>query len=136
MFGNPIGGEGACCDKVERQNSTREGWQDLVLEPLSQNAALTRIGSLFGHHTALNLGDGGRRDEKVAHWHRGCPRLDSRSLTGCDPEGGAFKAWQKQKKAEKAASMERPFTDPAYQKAWHIDADKRARIEAWVPDCF
>ena len=57
-------------------------------------------------------------------------------LTGCDPEGSAYKTWQKQKKAEKVASMERLFTDPAYQKAWHIDAEKKARIEAWVPDCF
>lgn len=57
-------------------------------------------------------------------------------LTGCDPEGSGFKTWQKQKKAEKAASMERLFTDPDYQKAWHIDAEKKARIEAWMPDCF
>lgn len=57
-------------------------------------------------------------------------------LTGCDPQGSGFKAFKSQKKGEKAAGMERLFTDPAYQAAWKIDAEKKARIEAWMPDCF
>ena len=57
-------------------------------------------------------------------------------LTGCDPQGSGFKAFKSQKKGEKAAGMERLFTDPDYQRAWQIDAEKKARIDAWVPDCF
>jgi len=57
-------------------------------------------------------------------------------LTGCDPQGSGFKAWKGQKKGEKAAAIERLFTDADYQAAWRIDAEKKARIEAWVPDCL
>ena len=57
-------------------------------------------------------------------------------LTGCDPHGSGFKAWKAQKKGEKADAMERLFTDAAYQAAWRIDAARKARIDAWVPDCF
>lgn len=32
--------------------------------------------------------------------------------------------------------MERLFSDPDYQATWKIDAEKKARIGAWVPDCF
>lgn len=57
-------------------------------------------------------------------------------LTGCDPQGNGFKAFKSQKKGEKAAGMERLFSDADYQAAWKIDAEKKARIAAWVPDCF
>jgi len=57
-------------------------------------------------------------------------------LTGCDPEGNGFKAHKAQKKAEKARCMERLFGDAEYQKAWRITAEAKARIDAWVPDCF
>lgn len=57
-------------------------------------------------------------------------------LTGCDPEGRGFKAHKAQKKAEKARCMERLFSDAEYQKAWRVDAEAKARIDAWVPDCF
>ncbi|MTE01675.1 ParB/RepB/Spo0J family partition protein [Paracoccus sp. YIM 132242] len=57
-------------------------------------------------------------------------------LTGCNPQGNGFKAFKSQKKREKAAGMERLFTDADYQAAWKIDAEKKARINAWVPDCF
>ena len=57
-------------------------------------------------------------------------------LTGCDPQGNGFKAHKAQKKAEKAQCMERLFSDAEYQKAWKIDPEKKARIEAWTPDCF
>lgn len=57
-------------------------------------------------------------------------------LTGCDPAGSGFKAWKGQKKAAKAAAMERLFTCAEYQSAWQIDAEKKSRIDAWRPDCF
>lgn len=57
-------------------------------------------------------------------------------LTGCDPECNGFKAHRAQKKAEKARCMERLFSDAEYQKAWRITAEAKARIDAWVPDCF
>ena len=57
-------------------------------------------------------------------------------LTGCDPQGSGFKAWKARKKGEKAAAMERLFTDADYQAVWLIDAEKKVRIDAWVPDCF
>lgn len=57
-------------------------------------------------------------------------------LTGCDPQGSGFKAWKAQKKAEKAADMEKLFTRADYQSAWRIDAEKKARIDAWRPDCI
>lgn len=57
-------------------------------------------------------------------------------LTGCNPQGNGFKAFKSQKKGEKAAGMERLFSDPDYQAAWKIDAEKKACINAWVPDCF
>ena len=57
-------------------------------------------------------------------------------LTGCNPQGNGFKAFKSQKKREKAADMERLFADADYQAAWRIDAEKKARIAAWVPDCF
>lgn len=57
-------------------------------------------------------------------------------LTGCDPQGSGFKAFRSQKKAAKALSLEKLFSDPDYQRVWGLDPEKKARIEAWVPDCF
>lgn len=57
-------------------------------------------------------------------------------LTGADPEGTGFKTFKKDKKGDKARQMERLFTDPEYQRAWHIDAEKKAIIDAWTPDCL
>lgn len=57
-------------------------------------------------------------------------------LTGCDPNGSGFKTFKACKKADKARQMERLFTDPEYQKAWRIDTEKKARIDAWKPDCL
>lgn len=54
-------------------------------------------------------------------------------LTGCDRTGSGFKAFCGMKKKEKAETLERLFTDADYQKAWQIDAEKKARIDAWVP---
>lgn len=57
-------------------------------------------------------------------------------LTGCDPNGTGFKAFKACKKAEKADQMERLFTDPQYQRAWKVDAEKLARIANWKPGCL
>ncbi|SDL94053.1 hypothetical protein [Paracoccus chinensis] len=57
-------------------------------------------------------------------------------LTGTDPQGAGFKAFRSQKKAAKALSLEKLFSDPDHQRVWSIDAEKKARIEAWVPDWF
>lgn len=57
-------------------------------------------------------------------------------LTDTDPQGSGFKAFKAQKKAAKALSLEKLFSDPDYQAAWQIDAEKKARIDAWLPDCF
>ncbi|MRX50198.1 hypothetical protein GI374_07000 [Paracoccus sp. S-4012] len=57
-------------------------------------------------------------------------------LTGTDPQGSGFKAFKAQKKAAKALSMEKLFSEADYQAAWRIDAEKKARIDAWEPDCF
>lgn len=66
------------------------------------------------------------------------PYLDALmlDLTGCNPQGNGFKEWAKQKKAEKAASLERLFTDAEYQKAWKVSAESAERIKAWRPDCL
>jgi len=57
-------------------------------------------------------------------------------LTGTDPQGSGFKAFKAQKKAAKALSLEKLFSDADYQAAWQIDAEKKAKIDDWVPDCF
>lgn len=57
-------------------------------------------------------------------------------LTGCDPHGNGYKAFKSCKKADKAHQMERLFTCSEYQSAWRIDAEKKARIDAWLPGCF
>lgn len=57
-------------------------------------------------------------------------------LTGCDPNGTGFKAFKACKKAEKADQMERLFTDPQYQRAWKVDAEKLAHIANWKPGCL
>jgi len=57
-------------------------------------------------------------------------------LTGCDPECNGFKVFKSEKKAAKASAMERLFSDAEYQKAWRVTAEAKARIDAWVPDCF
>ena len=57
-------------------------------------------------------------------------------LTGTDPAATTFKAFKDQKKAAKAQSLERLFSDADYQAVWQIDAEHKARIAAWLPDCF
>lgn len=55
-------------------------------------------------------------------------------LTGCDRSSPEFKAFAGGKKKEKAATLERLFSDPETQALWKIDADKKARIDAWAPE--
>lgn len=62
-----------------------------------------------------------------------CLMLD---LTGADPEGNGFKSWKAQKKGMKAHDLEKLFTDADYQRAWRIDTEQKARIDAWRPGCI
>lgn len=47
-----------------------------------------------------------------------------------------LKAFRGKKKAEKAVSMERLFSEAEYQAVQGVTADQKARIDAWVPDCL
>lgn len=56
-------------------------------------------------------------------------------LTGCDTEAGPFKAFAKMKKKEKADMLARIFAgDAETLAAWHVNAARKATIDAWVPD--
>ena len=46
------------------------------------------------------------------------------------------KAFTKLKKGEKAATMERLFTDPTTQRIYNLTADQLTRIAEWVPGCI
>jgi len=58
---------------------------------------------------------------------------DLLGLSGTDLRLKGFRA---KKKADKAASMERLFSDAEYQAVQGVTADQKARIDAWVPDCL
>lgn len=45
-------------------------------------------------------------------------------------------AFAKSKKGEKNAVLHKLFNDPDQQKALGATAEQKARIEAWVPECF
>lgn len=55
-------------------------------------------------------------------------------LTGCDRDSAEFRAFAGGKKKEKAAMLERLFSDADTQALWKIDAAQKARIEAWAPE--
>lgn len=55
-------------------------------------------------------------------------------LTGCDRDRAEFRAFAGGKKKEKAAMLERLFSDADTQALWKIDAAQKARIEAWAPE--
>ncbi|TWI27789.1 ParB/RepB/Spo0J family partition protein [Paracoccus sulfuroxidans] len=55
-------------------------------------------------------------------------------LTGCDRSSAEFRAFAGGKKKDKAATLERLFSDPDTQALWKIDAAQKARIDAWAPD--
>lgn len=54
-------------------------------------------------------------------------------LTGCDRSGAEFRAFSGAKKKDKAAIMQRLFSDAETQTVWKIDAERKARIDAWTP---
>ena len=58
---------------------------------------------------------------------------DLLDLSGTDLRLKGFRA---KKKADKAASMERLFSDAEYQAVQGVMADQKARIDAWVPECL
>lgn len=55
-------------------------------------------------------------------------------LTGCDRNSAEFKAFAGAKKKEKATILERLFSDAQTQSLWKIDAERKARIDAWAPE--
>lgn len=57
-------------------------------------------------------------------------------LTGFKAASEKSKAFAKLKKKDKAAWMEKLFSDAEHRKVNGIDADAMKRIEAWTPDCF
>ncbi|QFT74877.1 hypothetical protein [Ruegeria sp. THAF33] len=48
----------------------------------------------------------------------------------------AYRAFSKSKKGEKNQALPKLFNDPEHQKALRITAEQKARIDAWVPECF
>lgn len=60
-----VGGEDPSRRQVERQDAAGEGWKYPVLQPPAQDAALSGIGTFFGHDAALDLSDREGRDEKL-----------------------------------------------------------------------
>ena len=47
-----------------------------------------------------------------------------------------YRAFAKSKKGEKNEAMHKLFSDPKHQDMCRVTADQKARIDAWVPDCF
>ncbi len=48
----------------------------------------------------------------------------------------AYRAFSKAKKGDKTNALHKLFNDPDEQKKRAVTADQKARIDAWVPDCF
>jgi ParB family chromosome partitioning protein len=47
-----------------------------------------------------------------------------------------YRAFSKSKKGEKNEAMHKLFNDPEHQKALRVSPEQKARIDAWVPECF
>lgn len=47
-----------------------------------------------------------------------------------------YRAFAKSKKGEKNEAMHKLFSDPKHQKLCRVTAEQKARIDAWVPNCF
>ncbi|WP_271952762.1 ParB/RepB/Spo0J family partition protein [Ruegeria faecimaris] len=47
-----------------------------------------------------------------------------------------YRAFSKSKKGEKNEAMHKLFNDPEHQKALRVTAEQKAKIDAWVPECF
>ncbi|EKE17533.1 MAG: ParB protein [uncultured bacterium] len=58
---------------------------------------------------------------------------DLLSAEACDAR---VKAFAKMKKSEKAATMERLFSDSTTQTLYALSPEQVARIGQWVPDCL
>ena len=52
------------------------------------------------------------------------------------PDTDDYRAFSKSKKGEKNEAMHKLFNDPEHQKALGVTEAQRARIDAWVPECF
>jgi len=66
------------------------------------------------------------------------PQLDALYLAMLDLEAdsAAYKAYAKSKKGEKNEALQKLFNDPEHQTVCGVTADQKARIDAWVPECF
>jgi ParB family chromosome partitioning protein len=66
------------------------------------------------------------------------PQLDVLYLSMLDltDDSAAYKSFAKSKKGEKNAALHKLSNDPDQQKALGATAEQKARIEAWVPECF
>ncbi|MGH1447074.1 MAG: ParB/RepB/Spo0J family partition protein [Cognatishimia sp.] len=66
------------------------------------------------------------------------PQLDALYLEMLDliDDSAAYKVFAKSKKGEKNEALHKLFNDPAHQKACGVTAEQKARLEAWVPECF
>lgn len=58
------------------------------------------------------------------------------TLLDIEPGDTRLRAFTSQKKKAKAEAMERLFSDAEYQAALAVTPDQKARIAAWLPDCF
>jgi hypothetical protein len=47
-----------------------------------------------------------------------------------------YRAFAKSKRGEKNEAMHKLFSDPKHQEMCGVTANQKARIDAWVPDCF
>ena len=66
------------------------------------------------------------------------PQLDALYLAMLDltDDSVAYTAFAKSKKGEKNEALHKLFNDPEHQKALGVTAEQKARIDAWVPECF
>lgn len=66
------------------------------------------------------------------------PQLDALYMLLLDlsSDSDAYKAFAKSKKGAKNEAMHKLFNDADHQKLCGVTADQKARIDAWVPECF
>ncbi|WP_298921109.1 ParB/RepB/Spo0J family partition protein [uncultured Roseobacter sp.] len=66
------------------------------------------------------------------------PQLDALYLAMLDlsADSAACKSLAKSKKGEKNEALHKLFNDPEHQTALGVTAEQKARIDAWVPECF
>jgi ParB family chromosome partitioning protein len=59
-----------------------------------------------------------------------------RELLDLHMDTDMYRAFSKSKKGEKVEAMHKLFNDPEHQTALGVTTDQKARIDAWVPECF